>query len=250
MTGWKMWEHGVPDSRLTVIQQIEDYIDKDGRHRAQWKCECNCSNHTIFPAQGYLLTMGRVKSCGCLQKERTTEVHHKQNKYDLSGEYGVLWLSNTAEEVYFSLCDADLILKYNWYKNARGYATAYISGKLVRMHQLLGCDWHDHHNRNKLDNRRENLIQCTVQENIRNKPKQSNNTSGFIGVSWDSNKCKWFSQIGINKHNYHLGYFNNKNDAICARLNAELKYFGEFAPQRHLFEEYGIDTIQNDNKGE
>ena len=36
------------------------------------------------------------------------------------------------------------------------------------------------------------------------------------------------------------------DDAIKARLNAEAKYFGKFAPQRHLFEQYGINTQQND----
>ena len=45
MTGWKMWEHGVPDSRLTVIQQADDYIKRDGKHIAQWLCECNCEDH-------------------------------------------------------------------------------------------------------------------------------------------------------------------------------------------------------------
>ena len=36
MTGWKMWEHGVPDSRLTVIKQVEDYVTPKGQHHSQW----------------------------------------------------------------------------------------------------------------------------------------------------------------------------------------------------------------------
>lgn len=43
----------------------------------------------------------------------------------------------------------------------------------------------------------------------------------------------------------YLGAFASKDDAIKTRLEAEAKHFGEFAPQRHLFEEYGITTIQN-----
>ena len=35
MTGWKMWEHGVPDSRLTVLKQAEDYVDSRGKCSAQ-----------------------------------------------------------------------------------------------------------------------------------------------------------------------------------------------------------------------
>jgi hypothetical protein len=45
MTGWKMWEHGVPDSRLIVIQQVEDYVDNNGNRQAQWLCECACEEH-------------------------------------------------------------------------------------------------------------------------------------------------------------------------------------------------------------
>ena len=37
-----------------------------------------------------------------------------------------------------------------------------------------------------------------------------------------------------------LGRFSDKEDAIKARLQAEAKYFKEFAPQRHLFKQYGI----------
>ena len=45
----------------------------------------------------------------------------------------------------------------------------------------------------------------------------------------------------INKRNINLGSYQNKKDAIRARLVAEKQYFGEFAPQRHLFKEYGIE---------
>ena len=102
MTGWKMWEHGVPDSRLTVLCRIDDYISPSGNHKAYWKCICSCPEHNIIDV---------------------------------------------------------------------------------------------------------------------------------VGSSY-------------------LGSFSNKDDAIKARLNAEAKYFGKFAPQRHLFEQYGINTKQNDLKEE
>ena len=38
----------------------------------------------------------------------------------------------------------------------------------------------------------------------------------------------------------------NKEDAIKARLEAEAKYYGDFAPQKHLFEEYGI-VLKNES---
>ena len=52
---------------------------------------------------------------------------------------------------------------------------------------------------------------------------------------------KWAAYIKINKKMKRLGRFIKKEDAIRARLQAEKEYFGEFAPQRHLFKEYGIE---------
>ena len=31
--------------KLTVIKQVEDYVDPSGRHKAQWLCECSCNQH-------------------------------------------------------------------------------------------------------------------------------------------------------------------------------------------------------------
>lgn len=62
----------------------------------------------------------------------------------------------------------------------------------------------------------------------------------MVGISWKKDKKKWKAYLSVNSKQIHLGYFVNKDDAIRARLEAEAKYFKEFAPQRHLFEQYGI----------
>lgn len=73
------------------------------------------------------------------------------------------------------------------------------------------------------------------------KPLSTNNSSGFIGVYWSKKDQSWYSQITVNRKRIHLGYTSTKEEAIIQRLRAELKYFGlDFAPQRHLFKEYGI----------
>ena len=51
---------------------------------------------------------------------------------------------------------------------------------------------------------------------------------------------KWRARITIDDTPIYLGIFENKDDAIRARLQAEKQYFGEFAPQKHLFELYNI----------
>jgi len=62
-----------------------------------------------------------------------------------------------------------------------------------------------------------------------NQSKHSNNTSGYPGVCFHKRNNKWVAQIWINGKNTHLGYFSTKEEAIEARKQAEIQYFGEFA---------------------
>ena len=93
---------------------------------------------------------------------------------------------------------------------------------------------------NLYDNRKNNFRPATYQENARNRSLSKKNTSGFIGVCWDKETSKWLAYIKLDYNQIKLGRFINKEDAIRTRLRAEKEYFGEFAPQRHLFKEYGI----------
>ena len=104
---------------------------------------------------------------------------------------------------------------------------------------IIGKNY-DHINRNPLDNRKLNLRPCNLFQNAMNSSIMSNNTSGITGVNWHKNEQKWVARIQYYNNRILLGYFNNKDDAIKARLKAEKEYFGEFAPQRNLFEQYGV----------
>ena len=106
----------------------------------------------------------------------------------------------------------------------------------------------DHINHNTLDNRKYNLRPCTHQENCRNKNMRTDNKSGVIGVYFSKEHNKWRAQIKINGKNVMVYYGSSKEDAIKARLEAEAKYYREFAPQRHLFEQYGIINEVNLNE--
>ena len=67
MIGWKMCDHGVPNSKLTVIERSEDYISPQGRKYARLKCVCECGNEVIdFLSK---IKTGKKTSCGC-EKER------------------------------------------------------------------------------------------------------------------------------------------------------------------------------------
>lgn len=53
---------------------------------------------------------------------------------------------------------------------------------------------------------------------------RKDNTSGIKGVYWEKDKNKWRAVISTKGKRIHLGFFENKNDAIKARLEAEEKY--------------------------
>jgi hypothetical protein len=94
----------------------------------------------------------------------------------------------------------------------------------------------DHINGNGLDNRRENLRVCTNSENLRNRSKQKNNSSGFKGVSWHKASQKYSAQIkGININGKkHLGLYVCPIQAAKAYNEAAIKYHGEFAQLNEL----------------
>ena len=57
---------------------------------------------------------------------------------------------------------------------------------------------------------------------------KSNNTSGTTGVSFHTKNQKWIATIKADGRDLYLGSFIDKNDAIVARENGEIRYFGEF----------------------
>lgn len=222
--------------KLFVIERSTN----DVRNKPRWLCQCDCGRKTIAGSDD--LTQGKKTTCG--------DYSHriKYNKYDLSGEHGIGY-TNKGKEFYFDLEDYDKIKDYTWNMDGYGYAITTTELKkdknVIKMHRLL-TDFKygqvDHVNRVRHDNRKENLRFSTQNENARNGTISIKNKSGFIGVYEVKNKIKntWMAYIMVNKKNIYLGRFKTKEEAIIARLKAEKIYHMEFAPQRHLFEEYGI----------
>jgi hypothetical protein len=82
----------------------------------------------------------------------------------------------------------------------------------------------DHINGVATDNRIENLRDVSNKENMHNKSRQANNTSGVTGIYWYPKREKWLVQLATSGKRYHIGYFKDKEDAIAARKEAEKKY--------------------------
>lgn len=134
-------------------------------------------------------------------------------------------------------CDFEALNVHKWCAvklNGRFYATRKVNGKQLLMHRsILGlkspkilCD---HRNGNGLDNTRENIRNANHSQNNHNKGKQSNNTSGFKGVSFVKVSNKWRADIKVNGQGNYLGCFETPEEAAKAYDNAAKRLHGDFA---------------------
>lgn len=128
--------------------------------------------------------------------------------------------------------DLPLLIGHSWFFSC-GYAAGEPGGKRVQMHRYIlkppvGL-YVDHKNGNGIDNRRQNLRLCTLQENQRNRQKQKDNTSGFKGVSWNTRDKVWRAAAKVKKRTVFFATFDCKFDAATAYNFAVHDLFGEFA---------------------
>lgn len=231
--------------RLTVLQMI--YEDNECS-----KCICKCDCGNIATVKSDSLKTGNTNSCGCLKLETsslTGKNNKKYNMYDLTGEYGIGY-GSTGGEFYFDLEDYNKIKYYCWYIHiGRSNYKRVIStenDKVVKFCNIV-IDTNkqiDHKNRNPLDNRKNNLRICVQENNTKNKSLQCNNTSGIAGVIWHNATNKWAVRISINNKETYIGVFDSFNEAVLTRLKLELKYYGEFAPNKDLYIKHGLINIE------
>lgn len=112
-----------------------------------------------------------------------------------------------------------------------GYLLARIGGATYKVHRIAWAlqtgKWPyqvDHINHNREDNRWINLRECFENENHKNKSLQKNNTTGVTGIRWDAKHKKWIAHITVKSHYRYLGTFEDKEEAIKARKQAETYY--------------------------
>jgi hypothetical protein len=162
---------------------------------------------------------------------------YDSNEYIIKNDIAEIILYNkNCEETARAIINIEDIEKakqYKWYQHSNGYVVYKSDKEIIYLHRLIMSPQSnmviDHINGNTLDNRKINLRICTQQQNLINKEIQSNNTSKVTGVHWNKTYYKWQAYINLNSKKKNLGYYDNKEDAIKARIEAEVKYFGEFS---------------------
>ncbi|MCE7073705.1 HNH endonuclease [Dyadobacter sp. CY327] len=133
--------------------------------------------------------------------------------------------------------DFDFLNQWKWYVTACGYAARHDYSnkqkKQIMMHHLLVArepGMHtDHINRDRLDNRRENLRVCSAKNNLQN--KKAPNGKKFKGVYECKGKTKttWKALMRPGGKFIHLGVYNSEIEAARAYNTAAVKQYGEYA---------------------
>lgn len=259
---------GMKFGKLTVICRANDYHYPNGRDvSAKWHCICDCEEHNLIDVKHSHLKNGNTISCGCYQKESaqktircaqtacrkplkdnpTLELNLKDESHELFGRFKCE--NNDKYYVYFSMCDYELLKNYSWFielvrkSQYIRVRTSIQNNKTMQIHQILGMCNADHINRNALDNRRENLdSKADKTTQIHNTKIRKDNTSGCKGVRFVKGypQRPWLAEL------YHYNtvvlreYFKSKDEAIIARLKAEMQYIPKRAWQKNLMAKYNI----------
>lgn len=150
----------------------------------------------------------------------------------IEGEIAKIPLGIGAKDGY-AIVDSDMawISMYQWHKLVIGYAHCTKQGYMH--HIIMGKQgkgaYIDHINRDKLDNRRENLRIVSATQSASNTAPVVGSSSVYKGVWLRKKYGTWIAEISPNGKKIHLGSYKTPEQAARAYDKAAIEYFGEYA---------------------
>lgn len=226
-------EAGNRFGRLTVVEPDAPYISPKGKRATKWVCKCDCGN--ICSVVSTKLRNGHTSSCGCFKYDMI--LHHGHNKpgkrtavyrvYD--NMKGRCYNSNaTGYENYggrgITVCDRWLEPSPQGFLNFLEDMGDKPEGMLL-----------DRIDPNK-EYSKENCRWINRSLSNFNRRRLDKNVSGRTGISWLESCSRWIARITKDSEEIILGYFCSFEDAIKAREEAEILYYGEFKPEARINE--------------
>jgi len=199
--------------KLTVLEEAPKK-----QNRIQWKCLCDCGNNTIVFAHS--IKSGKTKSCGCLRTEIGTNL--------VGQTFGKLTVIKKNIErryvqrkgaVWDCICSCGKSHTVNGYSLRTGASRSCgcLQKELVSARgKQRGCE----HLRGYEQDRVDGIVVCSLTRGM-----LRSNTSGYKGVSKVASTGKWRAYITINDKQKNLGQYEDIQDAIQARQEAEKEIF-------------------------
>lgn len=205
--------------RLVAVTRTEEKA-QNGSYI--WECVCDCGNNKNIALSS--LSKGSTRSCGCLAKEQLNNLilsrggsrHNFKNKPVYRSWSCMLSRAKSNDLKNYedvTVCDRWCPDKGGSFINfledmgepPEGYSLNRIRG--AKIYSKETCEWADR------------SLQGYDQK------KSSKNKTGKTGVH-KTKSGKFRAKITKNKQSIFLGEFSSLEDAIEARKEAELKYFG------------------------
>lgn len=217
----------------TLILAEEPNPLKGKRARRLLKCLCYCGKEFITPLHS-IKSKRLTKSCGCARGDSASQRFAKlglpkghSRNCDRSLPEFVVWQgminrcysdTNKAYEYYkgkgIKICDRWIEPDGQGFKNFMEDMGSRPDGYVL--------DRKD----SKKDYGPDNCRWVTASFNAYNITHRKKTASGKIGVRWSAHNSKWRVDISHNNKRIYLGCFVNIDEAIQARQDAELRYFG------------------------
>jgi len=205
--------------KLTVIKR--DISRNKGTY---WFCQCDCGS-PVKSIRGDSLKSGRIVSCGCYNIESFIKRHttHGKSKHPLHS----VWMDMKdrcnvdSHKSYHNYGGRGIEVCLEWTNSFESFYEWAISNGYNKGLEIdrINNDGNYEPNNCRFVTRQENTA-------VGRRRKSNRNTSGYNGVKYKPINGKWTAFITVNRKYIHIGTYENKEDALQARILEEIKIFG------------------------